>query len=103
MAWKTIEKPQANWTVAPNLRDYEQARASFSWKEAQGRLSGLPEGKGLNIAYEAVDRHAEGPRRDHVALRWIDKRHEVRDLTYTNLQRQTNRFANVLKKLGVGK
>ncbi|MBI3245465.1 MAG: acetate--CoA ligase [Deltaproteobacteria bacterium] len=87
----------------PNLRDYEPTRASFSWEEARSRLSGLPGGKGLNIAYEAVDRHAEGPRRDHLALRWIGKRHETRDFTYADLQAQSNRFAHVLKKLGVGK
>jgi acetyl-CoA synthetase len=103
MGWKTIEKPRTGWTVTPNLQDYEQTRASFSWEDARRRLSGLPGGKGLNIAYEAVDRHAEGPRHDHLALRWIGKRHEIRDFTYGDLRAQTNRFANVLKKLGVGK
>lgn len=103
MGWKTIEKPRTGWTVTPNLRDYEHARASFSWEDARRRLSGLPGGKGLNIAYEAVDRHAEGPGRDHLALRWIGKRHEIRDFTYGDLRTQSNRFANVLTKLGVGK
>jgi acetyl-CoA synthetase len=103
MVWKTIEKPRTGWTVAPNLRNYAQARASFSWEDARSRLSGLFGDKGLNIAYEAVDRHAEGPRRDHVALRWIGKRQETRDFTYAALRAQTNRFANVLRRLGVGK
>ena len=38
-------------------------RAAFSWDDARKLLDGLPDG-GLNIAYEAVDRHAAGERRD---------------------------------------
>jgi acetyl-CoA synthetase len=103
MTWQTIAKPQTGWAVTPNLVDYEKIRAAFSWEEARRTLEGLPNGQGLNIAHEAVDRHAAGPRREHLALRWIGKRNEVRDFTYADLQRRTNRFANVLKKLGVGK
>ena len=43
--------------VAPNLIDYEQACRSFSWDQARGQLTGLPSG-GLNMAFEAVTRHA---------------------------------------------
>src|SRR5208337_4022809 len=60
-------------------------------------------GRGLNIAYEAVDRHAAGPRGGHLALRWLGRRGETRDFTYADLCAQTNRFANVLKRLGVGR
>ncbi len=45
------------------MPDYEAAHATFSWEEEGGVLSGLPGGRGLNIAYEAVDRHAETPGR----------------------------------------
>ena len=37
------------------------------WEEARASLSGLPDGGGLNIAYEAVDRHATGPIASRVA------------------------------------
>lgn len=103
MAWQAIEKPPQDWTVVPNLVDYEQTRAAFSWQAAQRELDGLPNRQGLNIAHEALDRHAAGARRDHLALRWLGKRDEVRDFTYAALSTLTNRFANVLKKLGVGK
>ena len=46
---RTIEKPR-RFTVTPNLVDYEAARASFSWDAARAELSGLPGGRGLNIA-----------------------------------------------------
>jgi acetyl-CoA synthetase len=103
MEWKTIEKTRTGWTVVPNLTSYEQTQTTFSWTAARSRLDGLPNGQGLNIAHEAIDRHARGTRRDHLALRWIGKRNEVRDFTYADLLTQTNRFANVLQLLGVGK
>ncbi len=101
MTWKTIEKPKRGWAVVPNLLDYDQVRAGFSWEAAGRELDGLPGGRGLNIAHEAVDRHAAGALRDHLALRWLGKRGEIRDFTYANLCALTNRFANVLKGLGL--
>ncbi len=85
----------------PNLLDYDQVRTEFSWEAARRELDGLPDGRGLNIAYEAVDRHAIGALRDHLALRWLGKRGEIRDFTYADLRSLTNRFANVLKRLGI--
>ena len=90
-----------NWSVVPNLRDYEAVRAAYSWQDARRELDGLPGGRGLNIAHEAVDRHAAGARRDHVAIRWLGKRGEIEDLSYGCLRDLTNRFANVLQRLGV--
>ncbi len=103
MFWKTIIKTASDRAVRPNLQDYEQARASFSWEEARRELEGLPEGRGLNIAHEAVDRHATGARRDHLAIRWLGKQGKTLDLTYADLKQLTSRFANALKHLGLGK
>src|SRR5574341_907647 len=64
---------------------------------------GFDVGPRLNIAHEAIDRHAVGSLRDHLAIRWLGKNVEVRDFTYGQLRDLTNRFANVLKDLGVGK
>ncbi len=97
-----IEKPRAAWRVAPNLADYERDRRAFSWDGARRELSGLPGGRGLNIAHEAVDRHAAGPRANHLAIRWLGRGGAVRDFTYADLRGLTNRFANVLRSLGVG-
>jgi acetyl-CoA synthetase len=91
------------WARVPNLADYDAARAAFSWEAALRALDGLPGGGGLNIAHEAVDRHAAGPRRDRLAIRWRGKRGAVVDYTYARLREQTNRFANVLAGLGVTK
>jgi acetyl-CoA synthetase len=101
MTLHAIEKAPASSAAIPNLVDYDEARASFSWESVFAELSGLPGDRGVNIAYEAVTRHATGPRRDHVALRCLDRAGAARDLTYGELDRLTNRFANVLAGLGV--
>lgn len=101
MQWTTIKKPRHGWAVTPNLLDYEQTGTKFSWEAVQRDFDGLPDRRGLNIAHEAVDRHAVGQRGNHIALRWLGKRGEVRDLTYAELSTLSNRFANVLMKLGV--
>ncbi len=70
------------------------------WDAAHDLLDGLP-GGGLNIAHEAVDRHAAGTRADHVALRCLALDGAVTDVTYAELADRSNRVANVLTGLGV--
>lgn len=103
MAWEIIQKAPADLRRPPNLPEYERARSTFTWAAARAELEGLPNGGGLNIAYEAIDRHMHGPRRDHVALRWLSKTGTIQDFTYADLHRATNCLANVLRSLGVGK
>ena len=103
MISKIIEKAKGEWKVAPNLLDYAKVCAEFSWDAARRELDGLPSGRGLNVAHEAIDRHATGALRDHLALRWIGKRGETREFTYADLRALTNRFANVLRCLGLVK
>ncbi len=91
-----------NAAPVPNLEDYASLRGSFTWAQARLELDGLP-GGALNMAHEAVDRHVAHGRGDHIAIRWLGKDGEVRDLTYRALADETNRFANVLRALGVGK
>ena len=96
-----IAKNVAGFPKRPNLLDYVGVRADFDWAEARNLLDGLPGGHGLNIAYEAVDRHLPGPRADRIALRWLGKSGERQDLTYRHLAAATNRFANALMHLGL--
>jgi len=101
-AWPPIPKDPARFAVAPNLRDYAATCAAFSWQAARAELDGLPGGRGLNMAHEAVDRHAAGSRAGRVALRFVGKGGSARELSYAALRGETNRFANVLRALGVG-
>jgi acetyl-CoA synthetase len=102
MAWPRIVKRSDRGLAPSNLSNYEAACAAFSWTEAWGQLHGLPGGHGVNIAHEAVDRHAAGPNASKVAIRWLGKDGQRRDFTYADLRGLSNRFANVLGGLGIG-
>jgi acetyl-CoA synthetase len=57
----------------------------------------------LNLSHNCVDRHAKSERRNKVALLWEGEPGEVRRITFGELHEQVQRFANVLKGLGVTK
>lgn len=59
----------------------------------------------LNACYNAVDRHIDTWRRNKAAIIWEPEPTEEKNrvLTYYDLYREVNRFANVLKNLGVKK
>jgi len=85
----------------PHLLDYAGARRTFTWEAARAELSGLPGGNGLNIAHEAVDRHAVGRRAGQTALRCLGKDGRRREFSYAELAGLSSRFANVMAGLGV--
>lgn len=102
MNWPPIIKDTSRRPIAENLADYEAARQAFTWRHACSLLNGLPGDRGLNIAHEAVDRHADGERAGHVALRWLSRSGATSDYTYGQLRTLSNQFANVLRTRGVG-
>jgi len=57
----------------------------------------------LNASVNCLDRHLDGPVRNKAAILWEGEPGEERTLTYAQLHRETCRFANVLKDLGVRK
>jgi acetyl-CoA synthetase len=85
-----------------NLQNYDEFSRTFSWADARALLDGLP-GGGLNIAYEAVDRHVLAGRGGKVALRCIERDDRISNLIYAELFKETNRFANLLAAAGIGK
>jgi acetyl-CoA synthetase len=56
----------------------------------------------LNVAYNCVDRHVESGNGDRVAFHWRGEEGEERDITYNDLHRDVQRFANALKDRGIG-
>lgn len=96
-----IKKKPMPGAVPPNLVDYAAMCRAFSWEAARRELDGLPNGAGLNIAHEAVDRHVRNGKGERLALRWIDADGRCEDLSYTRLSELSNRFAHVLRCLGV--
>ena len=93
-----IVKPPGR--LAPHLVDHAATCASFSWQSAAAGLAGLPDG-GLNMAYEAVERHLAEGRGGKIALRWLGKSGQRREFTYAELSADCHRWANVLEQLGL--
>ena len=100
---KTLDSATANWNTKPHMNDYEAIRKSFKWEDIKDKLEGLPDNGGLNIAHEAVDRHADSDKANQTAIRWIGMKGDTVNITYLDLKEETNRFANVLQKLNIGK
>ena len=62
----------------------------------------FPGGK-LNVSHNCLDRHVEAGLGDRVAIHWRGEEGEERAISYADLHRDVQRFANALKDLGVGK
>ncbi len=102
-----IHKTSADLRVEPNLRDYEHTRAEFAWSDVPELCEGMG-GAGCNLAYAAVDRHADGPNASRTALRFVEDTGGTgdlvtKDVSYAELGRLTRTFTNVLRSLGIGK
>ncbi len=98
---RSVEEPDAFWAEAAGELDWFQP-----WTKVQEGViadSRWFVGGKLNLSHNCVDRHALGARRDKVALLWEGEPGEVRKLTYGELHEQVQRFANVLKGLGISK
>ncbi|WP_214778151.1 acetate--CoA ligase [Exiguobacterium sp. s22] len=83
------------------LASYEEACQSFEWTQAEALFSWNLTGK-VNLAYEAIDRHAESELATKVALLYFDGDREQR-YTYADMKKESNRSGNVLKSIGVEK
>ncbi|MGP3562593.1 acetate--CoA ligase [Geobacillus sp. BK01] len=78
-----------------NLKNYEETYKQFQWSETEKAFSWYETGR-VNMAYEAIDRHAESFRKNKVALYYRDA---VRNEKYTfkEMKEMSNKVANVLK------
>jgi acetyl-CoA synthetase len=116
--------PSAEFKAQANAADpaiYERAARDPEgfWAEWAGRLDWFQPwkqvlewqppyakwfvGGKINGAYNCLDRHVASERRDKRALVWEGEPGDERSFTYAELHRETSRFANALKKLGVKK
>ena len=97
-----VEKRDADFLVEPNLTNYEKTYNSFRWDDVLKEFDGLPSG-GLNIAHEAIDRHANSDKADKIALLWLGDKGQRKTFTYLQMKKESAKFANVLKSLGIKK
>ncbi|KEQ27380.1 acetate--CoA ligase [Paenibacillus tyrfis] len=87
--------------TSPNMKNYEEERAQFQWADIEKAFTWSQTGK-VNVAYEAIDRHADSQRGDKIALYYSDD-HRDEKYTFKEIKAQSNRFGNILRKLGVVK
>jgi acetyl-CoA synthetase len=91
--------PESFWaTQANELEWFERWTKVLDWKPPHAEW--FVGGK-LNVSVNCVDRHIHTARRNKAALIWEGEPGDRRTLTYWDLYVEVQKFANVLKKLGV--
>src|SRR5215218_5037652 len=86
---------------AENLHWFEKWDQVLDWSDPPNAKWFV--GGKLNVAYNCVDRHVEAGNGDRVAFHWRGEEGEELDVTYADLLRDTQKFANALKAEGIGK
>jgi len=93
-AWWTAQARELlDWDVEPSQGLDDSDPPFYKWF-ADGRL---------NASAQCLDRHVEAGNGERVAYHWRGEEGEERDVTYADLHRDVQRFANALKDLGVEK
>src|SRR4030067_6904 len=98
---RSMNDPEGFWAEEAKKLDWDKPWDKvLDWQPPYGRW--FTGGK-LNASVQCVDRHVKTWRKSKVAIYWEGENGETRALSYSTLYRDVNRFASVLKKLGVGK
>ncbi len=95
------DDPEGFWArMAGELTWFEPWERVLEWNPPHARWFA---GGKLNVAYNCLDRHLNGPRRDKPAIIWEGEPGDRRTLTFAELTEEVARAANVLRTLGVQK
>lgn len=99
---RSVEDPEGFWAdMAKRLHWFKQWDKVCEYDFNKAEIKWF-EGGTLNVSYNCLDRHLQTGRKNKAAIIWQgDPREETATLTYQQLYREVNRFANVLKKRGV--
>ncbi|WP_156573726.1 acetate--CoA ligase [Bacillus luti] len=81
-----------------NLPNYEEAYANFNWEEVNKNFTWNETGR-VNMAYEAIDKHAKSDRKNKVALYYQDGSRKEK-YTFKEMKDFSNKAGNVLKNYG---
>lgn len=98
-----IKKDVKKFSSPPNLLDYNQTYKAFTWEKAEKEEIDFFEDGTLNIAYNCIDRHALGSKKDKTALLFEGAQGEKEQYTFAQLKELTDKFANVLSGQDVQK
>jgi len=98
---RSVEDPEGFWAeAARELHWFAPWDKVLEWNLPWAKWF---VGGRINLSYNCVDRHALGGKRDKIAILWEGEPGEVRKLTFGDLYAEVQRFANVLKGLGIKK
>ncbi|OBW57440.1 acetate--CoA ligase [Bacillus cereus] len=81
-----------------NLLNYDEAYANFNWEEVNKNFTWNETGR-VNMAYEAIDKHAKSDRKNKVALYYQDGSRKEK-YTFKEMKDFSNKAGNVLKNYG---
>nr|WP_295974733.1 acetate--CoA ligase [uncultured Bacillus sp.] len=81
-----------------NLKDYDETYRNFDWKGTEQAFSWYETGK-INMAYEAIDRHAESYRKNKIALYYQDGNRKEK-YTFKEMKELSNKAGNMLREYG---
>ncbi len=95
-----VKKDPAKLRLKPNLQNYNELRKTFKWSDADKLVEWFPGGK-INAAHNVIDRHAQGTRKDKLALIFDDGEGNAQKFTFKQMGEMTSKFANVMTKLGI--
>jgi acetyl-CoA synthetase len=96
---RAADDPEGFWgEQAAMLSWYRKWDTVLTWNEPHAQWFA---GGKLNAAYNCIDRHLDGPRRNKAAIIWEGEPGDTRVLRYQDLHREVCRFANVLKAQGI--
>ncbi|TMA32285.1 MAG: acetyl-coenzyme A synthetase, partial [Deltaproteobacteria bacterium] len=101
---RSIKEPDGFWAEqAERITWFKKWNKVSKWDFDDAKIEWFIGGK-LNASFNCLDRHLTGPRKNKAALIWEgDSPDESRTLTYQEVYRETCKFANALKKIGVNK
>ncbi len=98
---KAERNREAFWEgFAKELHWYKKWKKVLDWKAPHSKW--FVGGK-INVSYNCLDRHITTTRKNKAAIIWEGEPGDSSVLTYWDLYREVNKFANVLKRLGVRK
>ncbi len=98
---ESVEEPEKFWgRVARELYWFKPWDKVLEWNAPWAKWF---VGGQINLSYNCLDRHVQTWRKNKAALVWEGEPGEVRTFTYQQLHREVQKFANVLKSLGVKK
>jgi acetyl-CoA synthetase len=98
---RSIADPESFWAgVAKELHWFAPWTRVLDWNLPWAKW--FVDGR-INISYNCLDRHVNNGKRDKTAILWEGEPGEVRKLSYGELLGEVQKFANVLKSLGIGK